>query len=108
VVYNGQPLTFGSVMFQPDEGRLARGTIQPDGSFQLTTHSDGDGCAVGPSRVRVSCFESQRPQAEARPEEGEMPLGGLLIPKRYTSFGTSGLTVEVRPGGEPIVIELTD
>jgi hypothetical protein len=109
VTYNGQALKFGSVMFQPDNGPLARGTIQSDGTFRLTTHTEGDGCAVGTCQVRITCFQSQSAQdISAQATAGEVPTGGLLIPKRYTSFGTSGITAEVRRGGKPFVFELTD
>lgn len=108
VTYNGTPLKFGSVMFQPASGPMARGSIQPDGTFQLTTRTDGDGCAEGTSKVRITCFQSQAEDVALQAEAGEVPGGGLLIPKRYTSFGTSGLTAEVRRGGKPFVFDLTD
>jgi len=108
VTYNGAPLKFGSVMFQPKGGPLARGSIQSDGTFRLTTVTDGDGCTEGTSKVRITCFQSQSGDVAAQAEAGEVPGGGLLIPKRYTSFGTSGLTAEVRRGGEPFLFDLTD
>ena len=109
VTYNGKALKFGSVMFQPESGPLARGTIQPNGTFQLTTYKDGDGCAVGTSKVRITCFQSQNAgNVASQAEAGEVAAGGLLIPKRYTSFGTSGITAEVRHGGKPFVFDLKD
>jgi hypothetical protein len=108
VTYNGNALKFGSVMFQPNSGPLARGTIQTDGTFRLTTHVDGDGCAVGTSKVRITCFQSQNADVASQAAAGEVPGGGLLIPKRYTSFGTSGITAEVRRGGKPFTFDLTD
>ena len=112
VLYNGQPLEFGSVMFQPDNGLLARGTIQSDGTFELTTQTRRaaqNGCAVGRCQVRVTCFESQHPRAvQAAAAQGELPTGGLLVPKRYTSFGTNDLEVDVRSGAGPYVVQLAD
>jgi hypothetical protein len=108
VTYNGTPLKFGSIMFQPESGPLARGTIQADGTFRLTTISDGDGCTEGMAKVRITCFQSQSEDVASLAEAGEVPAGGLLVPKRYTSFGTSGITAEVRRGGKPFVFELTD
>src|SRR5436190_15065410 len=32
VIYNGRPLEFGVVMFQPPSGQPAQGKIQPDGT----------------------------------------------------------------------------
>ena len=109
VLYRGQPLPFGSVMFQPAGGLPARGTIGTDGTFRLTTHSAGDGVLPGQSRVRVTCYEHQRPGTSTSAQQQEVGLGRLLIPKRYTSFGTSGLKIEVRADrAEPVTIELHD
>lgn len=107
VKYHGKPLEFGTVMFQPAQGQPARGTIQPDGSFTISTFKEGDGATVGLNRVRISCYESQRPQAT--PQVGEQSLGKLLIPQRYTLFDQSGLTADVKESGnEPFVFELSD
>ena len=109
VNYQGQPLESGTVMFQPDQGPLARGAIQPDGSFRLTTRVKGDGCVIGPARVRITCFGRPGSGDQATDStQDEVPAGASFIPKRYTSFGTSGLRVEVRADSEPFVFDLTD
>jgi hypothetical protein len=107
VLYNGKPLEFGSVTFQPPSGQAARGKIQSDGSFSLSTYRPGDGAVVGSHKVRITCYESQgRTIAKGA---GEQSLGKLLIPERYTFFDQSGLTAEVRPDPSgPIVFELSD
>jgi hypothetical protein len=106
VLYNGKPLEFGSVMFQPPRGQPAVGDIGPDGAFTLSTFAPGDGAVVGNHKVRVACYESQRPGTVKGP--GEQSLGKLLIPMKYTLFDQSGLTAEVREEGtEPFVFELT-
>ncbi len=108
VLYDGKPLQFGSVMFQPPSGQPARGVIQQDGSFQLSTFRLGDGAVVGMNQVRVACWEGQRPAASGNAATGEVALGGSLIPKKYTSFENSGITIEVKPeGNDAVVIELT-
>jgi hypothetical protein len=107
-VYLGDnPLPFGSVMFQPKNGPPARGKIQSDGSFYLTTHIDGDGATVGPYRVRVTCYEGQNPESSQNSDD-EQPLGRLLIPKRYTSYGTSELMVEVAADSGPVELRLVN
>ncbi len=106
VLYNGEPLKFGGVMFQPEGGQPARAEIQPDGTFTLTTNSRGDGATVGRNRVRVTCYPAQSPEAQA--SEGEAALGESLIPKKYTDIDTSGILVEVSKGGDEVIIELTD
>lgn len=105
VTYNGQPLKFGSVTFQPSSGQPARGEIQSDGTFSLSTYKLNDGAAIGPHKVKIACYESQRAPKPAG--GGEQTLGKSLIPTNYTLFDQSGLTADVRPGNnEPFVFEL--
>ena len=107
VLFNGQPLKFGSVMFQPEFGQPARSIIRSDGSFELWTEIEGDGARIGKNEVRVTCFEGQRPAVNHG--EGEPALGKSLIPMKYTSFAHSGLTYVVQPSGHPdVVLELKD
>jgi hypothetical protein len=110
VTYQGQPLKFGTVMFQHDSGgQPSQGEIQPDGTFTLSTFEAGDGARVGPNRVSIFAYESQDPQYKAQPSVGEPSLGRLLIPRRYTMFGSSGLKVDVAPeNNEPFLFELKD
>ncbi len=106
VLYQGQPLTFGSVMFQPlGSGEIARSTIAPDGTYTLTTRSEGDGVLPARCRVRVTCYEGQQQALQSGAQE--QSLGRLLIPSRYTRFGTSGIEVDVSPDMQlPLVLEL--
>lgn len=108
VMYHGKPLEFGTLMFQPDRGWPARGTIQPDGTFQMSTYGDNDGALVAHHRVRIMCYEKQRPGTVVDVDVPEEGLGKSLIPPKYANVDTSGLTVDVKPTNEPIVFELTD
>jgi hypothetical protein len=105
VIYNGKPLEFGTVMFLPAGGQPARGDIQPDGTFTLSTYRLNDGAVLGKHKVRVACYESQRPGTVKQP--GEQSLGKLLIPVKYTFFEQSGLSAEIRDGeNAPLKFEL--
>lgn len=90
VLYNGKPLPFGSIQFQPDKGQSAMGEIQGDGSFKLSSYALYDGAVPGSHLVSVSCYEGQRGGAAGT------SLGKLLIPLKYTRLGSSGLTAEVK------------
>ena len=107
VRYQGNPLEYGSVMFQPKgNGPLARGTINSDGTFVLGTNTIDDGVRRGVCRVRVTSLEAQKTGSTAH-RDRELALGRSAIPKKYQSFGTSELTVDVRPGMElPVVLNL--
>jgi hypothetical protein len=106
VLYNGKPLPFGSVMFQPDQGQAAVGDIQADGSFKLSSYGPDDGAVPGKHKVSVSCYEGHRPGKAS----GDS-LGKLLIPLKYTRFGSSGLTAEVKDvsgdQAQEVVLELS-
>jgi hypothetical protein len=107
VTYNGQPLEFGGVMLQPEGGQPARGTIQSDGTFVITT-ADVPGAVLGTHKIRVTCFQSQRPDTVVSTDD-EPTSGDLLIPRRYTNYGTSDLTFDVKAGEvNELVIELVD
>ena len=82
VTYKGQPLTKGTVRFEPDGyGRMATGKIQPDGTFVLSTLKENDGVVAGFHKVSVS-------------DTGSLPRKEL-IPKKYASPNASKLTAEV-------------
>lgn len=107
VLFNGEPLKYGSIVFQPAHGQPARGEIQPDGAFTLSTYRAGDGAAVGRHKVRVTCYTSQDPKQKKENSAASDSLGESLIPLRYTSFDTSGLEVALLAGGnKPFVFEL--
>jgi len=65
VTCDGRPLTSGVVIFTPvelegganvsdqDFAKGARGLVNPDGPYQLSTYPEDDGAAVGVHEVRV-------------------------------------------------------
>ena len=108
VIYQDKPLRFGSVVIEHKVGQPATAIIQSDGTFEMATFGEGKGAVVGRCRVCVGCYEGQDPAKKARAGQPAV-LGKSLIPDRYTSFDTSGLTVEIRPGqNEPVVLNLTE
>lgn len=110
IIYQGEPLAYGSVMFQPvgvEGAQTARSKIASDGSFALWTTNEGDGVVVGTSRVRVTAFEAQRANATGGKHE-ELALGKSAIPRRFQNFGTSGITIDVSPDMPlPLTIDLS-
>ena len=97
VTLDGKPLPSGYVVVPTTRGRMASGKIQPDGTFVLSSYEDGDGAQVGTHPVIVN----EVPPDEFSPNTQQR----VPIPPRYTSAGTSGLSVEVKPG-EDNVLEL--
>lgn len=101
VLVDGKPLTTGSVVTLPTQGRGARGTIDSEGNFTLATSNLGPGATPGRHQVAVIAVE----------EVKDAPLGTparSLVPERYSSAETSGLFIDVTPGEmKPVVLELT-
>ncbi|MCC7473810.1 MAG: hypothetical protein IT425_00320 [Pirellulales bacterium] len=100
VTLDGQPLSQGSVVSYPENGKGALGTIQSDGSFILITRGLKSGVSVGHHRLAVVAY--QQP-AQASPEADQKPL----VPLRYMQPDTSGLSVTVASGKlETLQLEL--
>jgi len=111
VTYQGQPVPEGSIMFHPEKGRPALGSIGPDGSYTLTTFDQGDGAAPGKYRVTIDA----RAAAANAPRSFQEELGGnsptsigvkWLAPEKYSRLETSNLTAEVKPGQNVINFDL--
>src|SRR4051812_42888985 len=104
VIYNGRPLEFGVVMFQPPSGQPAQGEIQPDGTFNMSTYRLNDGVVLAKHKVRIACYESMRPGIVKGP--GERTLGKPLVPEKYTLFDQSGLAADVNENNHEFTFEL--
>jgi hypothetical protein len=104
VIYNGQPVTSGTIHFRPiavpgtkegTQGRPASGQVQSDGTFVLTTFRQGDGAIVGKHEVSYIPATGGAETYEEKPETS--PYLGL-VPKEKE--------VEVKSGTNEITIEL--
>lgn len=95
VLIDGQPLKGGQIRIFPDTARSAQSMIDSEGHFELFTFETGDGAVLGEHRVEIKSAEN-------------VP-GGVkwLVPKKYTSFETSGITIKVDKPNKDLRIELT-
>ena len=114
VIYQGEPLRSGTVVYvprSPDEGRQARGEIQPDGTFVLTTLRPGDGVQTGEYDIAVVALAAHPGELsrEAIEAAGGVIKRGYLIPDKYAQATTSGIhdTVDKSHSGVK-VIEIRD
>lgn len=105
VKYQGKPLERGSVSFIPDgPGKAAAGEIQPDGTYTLTTYSEGDGATIGSHKVMII---SEKDTSNIPAESAEANVDLSLIPEKYgMSPKTSGLSAEVKEGDNEINFDL--
>lgn len=97
VFANGTPLTGGVVELRSiDSDANARGFIEEDGTFELTTYKSGDGAVQGEYQVLV-----QPPLPQTR-DVDELNRRGLLksdIDPKYQKYETSGLSFKVTADG---------
>ncbi len=84
-ISEGKPVTSGTICFEPvaAPGVKAKGKIQPDGSFTLTTYNENDGAVEGDSRVYIEPDEAAKKGA---------------IPTAFLDPDSSGVIVKVSPG----------
>ena len=109
VLYQGKPLTSGSVTFLSASGPVAVGEIRNDGAFRLSTYAGGDGAVLGAHQVAISSFREPTAEEKAKAagtENGAQPVPS--IPQRYLNPATSKLIAEVKAKNEPFRFELTD
>ena len=106
VLYKNKPVVFGTVLVQGSDGNARQGNIGTDGSFTVR------GVAVGSVKVAVN---SPNPRGitlvpPKDPNKKQEPYpdvpGWFEIPKKYDSVSTSGLSYQIKGGGNAIDIEL--
>lgn len=112
VTLDGDPVEGAAVLFSPAEGRPATGTTDAQGKFELQTFEPGDGAVEGNHRVAVTLKNVTGVGADPDGLSGEVAPGGMqvtwIVPEKYSSPTTSGLTVEVKSSLElPVMLELT-
>jgi hypothetical protein len=123
VTLNGEPVEGATVVFQPatGSGMAASGLTNSSGVFNLTTSVAGDGAMPGNYKISVSKVDSgpvedvsglsfeealkKSQEAELAKmkkanAKGELPPPADLLPAKYKSFDSSGLTYEVKSGQE--------
>jgi hypothetical protein len=97
---NGTPLTRGLVIFERVDGGpplTARGNIQPDGRYELSTERPGDGAPAGRYKVAINPLDT----SDVPDEQKKLPFD-----LKYLNLKTSGLEFEVKPGVNEYLIKL--
>jgi hypothetical protein len=98
---DGKPLAKGMIVFEGNIGEsvvMARGMVQPDGSYQLSTYKQGDGVPPGRYRALINPMD-----LSDVPDE----MKNLPMDIKYLKFETSGLEFDVGPGKNEIAIPVT-
>lgn len=98
VTYKGEPVVQGTIMFKPEHGRPAVGTIGSDGRYTLTTFDSGDGAMLGSHKVMIDAWRAKGNSINAKIE--------WLVPDLYSTANTSPLKAEVKSGDNTIDFDL--
>jgi hypothetical protein len=97
---DGTPLPGGLIVFSPVDRTNhtgARAYIESDGTFTLSTDSEGDGSLLGKFKVMI------RPPSQGKGEDDPMSKV-LMIDKKYLNLDKSGIELEVKPGNNDFTI----
>ena len=98
VTYQGKPVTEGRIVFQPEHGRPAMGTLDADGRYTLTTFDAGDGALLGHHRVTIDAHRvSGGLPPEAFDLPGSRPAKAPPVPCRQRSNGSCLRSIPTSP-----------
>jgi hypothetical protein len=106
VTYKGMAIQRGTVLFSPLDAKLppARGVIEADGSYRLTTFRDGDGAVAGEHRVIVNALEEVAPGLETGQPGYRTPTS--LVPDKYSNLNTTPLQRTIAAQKNVVDLEL--
>ncbi len=119
-----KPIAGATIVLVPiskDDGEAASGVSDASGKFSLTTYSAGDGVRPGSYRIRVTKFdkvlvdESKRvrnmtPEEEMKaydPDAKPPAPPKNLLPKKYETELTSGLSHQVKDSPTKLELKLS-
>jgi hypothetical protein len=119
VTYKGAPVPTGTITFHPVEGgRSASGTITSDGSYSLARRMPGDEVIVGKYTVTIEATEaaaqitttqhvaSLTDEVTVIPDARVSAPPKELVPVKYSTVESSGLTATVNSGPNQIDFNL--
>ncbi len=120
VQYEGKPIEGATVTLIPKEteGRSASGMTDSEGTFEVTTYVSpklqAEGAMPGTYDIVVSKMEVRELAEDLSPQEAQAAFQKMgppknLLPKKYRSPNTSGLSVTIEDGSpDPLTLELED
>ncbi|PQO29194.1 hypothetical protein C5Y96_15720 [Blastopirellula marina] len=104
VTYKGTPLNSGSILFQCDAGPVESVDIQGDGTYVIS------GLPKGSAKISVQVSKPPQPGPDGviTNEPGTYEPNPVLIPQKYASVDTSGLTVDIQESQQTFDIALPE
>jgi hypothetical protein len=106
VTLDGAPVSEAGLIFMPTDSTLgppASGATDADGKFTLTT-ANQPGAVIGEHRVAIA-----KTEVTAIPQRRGLPLYKTkeVVPAKYASVDTSGLTAVVEDDDNAVKFELS-
>jgi hypothetical protein len=106
VSFEGKPVTSGTIVFYPAEGRPTMGSINPSGTYKL-----GEEALVGSHTVTIESMQvsGAGPQPQTPRDElkglgfGGNPVVTWNVPEEYSNKSTSMLTAKVESGKTNVI-----
>ncbi|MDR1494163.1 MAG: hypothetical protein LBT05_15790 [Planctomycetaceae bacterium] len=95
VLYKGQPLKQGRIIFEIDGQRPATGKIADGKIVEVTSYEPNDGVAPGTVKIAVFSLGEEKGYMEADTES--------LIPEKYNHPKTSGLAATIEKGKKNVI-----
>ena len=106
VTIGSGPVTQGKIVFYPEQGRSAIGTIAADGSYRLTTFEPDDGAVLGRHVVTIQAtnisgsampgsFEEELSQGMSGNPASAPATIEWIVPEKYSRRETTTLEAEV-------------
>lgn len=117
LMLDGEPLAGATVVFNPDPsaagGETAYGVTDTDGNIEVKTQIPGNTPREGivEGRYVVTAFKLEMPDGSPVPKDmtdadAEADGARHVVPPIYLDASSSPLKVDIKPGGEPLVLEL--
>lgn len=104
VTYKGAPVEGAMVTFVNQDGPpSANGRTDAQGKARLKTYVDGDGATIGSHKVMIEKSIAEGGQTVGSDDPSYDPNAPpakvkYVVPQKYSSIATSGLTAEVKEG----------
>lgn len=96
VLLDGKPLSYGQIVFVPDNGRKSTGKLDSEGRFTLTCLDPDDGAMLGNQTVEILAGE-----------EKSATKMFWHAPKKYSSYNTSGIKKVITEKTDNLLVEIT-
>ncbi|HMO15311.1 MAG TPA: hypothetical protein PKD64_10470 [Pirellulaceae bacterium] len=102
VFEDGTPIKFGTIELLSDEHKInARGTINREGKFRLTTYHPNDGAVAGKHRCVIAQHVVEMYGIKVNHDHGD------LVASKYADYSTTDLVVviEAKPNEIKLVVD---